>query len=58
LDSVFADPEGEIAVGSSTTDPHSLVTPVDYTQGAADGSTIAIGDTQIAIKNLLSGAPF
>lgn len=56
--SVFANPEGEIAVGSSTTDPFSLASPVDYTQGAADGSTIHIGDTQIAIKNLLSNAPF
>ncbi len=55
---VFAGPEGEIAVGASTTDPASLIAPVNYTQGAADGSTIAVGATQIIITNLLSGAPF
>ncbi len=31
---------------------------MDYQQGAADGSTIHVGDTQIVITNLLSGAPF
>jgi hypothetical protein len=56
--SVFASPEGEIPVGGSTTDPTSLAAPVDYTQGAADGSTIHISNTQIAIKNLLANAPF
>jgi hypothetical protein len=55
---VFASPEGEIPVGASTSDPASLVTAVDYQQGAADGSTIHIGDTQIVITNLLSGLPF
>lgn len=55
---VFAGPEGEIAVGASSTDPASLVAPVNYTQGAADGSTISVGDTQIQITNLLSDAPF
>ena len=54
----LAGPEGEIPVGASTTDPASLATPVDYTQGAADGSLIAIGDTQITITNLLTNAPF
>lgn len=56
--STLAGPEGEIAVGAGTTDPASLAIPVNYTQGAADGSTIAIGDTQIAITNLLADAPF
>ena len=56
--SLFANPEGEIAVGSSNTDPVSLATAVDYQQGAADGSTIHIGDTQITIHNLLSAQPF
>jgi hypothetical protein len=55
---VLANPEGEIAVGAGTTDPASLAVPVNYTQGAADGSTIAVGDTRIAITNVLSGAPF
>jgi len=55
---VFASPEGEIPVGGSTSNPASLVTAVDYQQGAADGSTIHIGDTQIVITNKLSGAPF
>lgn len=56
--STLVGPEGEIAVGASSTDPVSLAIPVNYTQGAADGSTIAVGDTQIAITNLLADAPF
>ena len=55
---VFASPEGEIPVGASTSDPASLATAVDYQQGAADGSAIHIGDTQIVITNLISGFPF
>jgi hypothetical protein len=55
---VFANPEGEIPVGGSTSDPTSLAAPVDYQMGAADGSTIAVGDTQIVITNQLSNAPF
>ena len=55
---VFASPEGEIPVGGSTSNPTSLTAAVDYQQGAADGSTIHIGDTQIVIKNLTSGFPF
>ncbi len=56
---VFASPEGEIPVGGSTSDPASLATmPVDYQLGAADGSLIAVNDTQIVITNQLSGAPF
>jgi hypothetical protein len=55
---VLASPEGEIAVGASTTDPASLAVPVNYQLGAADGSLIAITSTQIAITNQLSGAPF
>lgn len=53
---VFASPEGEIPVGGMTSNPTSA--PVDYVQGSADGSTIHVGDTQIVITNLLSGAPF
>jgi PEP-CTERM motif len=55
---VLAGPEGEIPVGAGTTNPAPLTVPVDYTQGAADGSTIHVGDTQITIKNVLSGLPF
>ena len=55
---VFASPEGEIPVGGMTSNPTSLAAPVDYVQGSADGSTIHVGDTQIVITNLLSGAPF
>jgi hypothetical protein len=55
---VFASPEGEIPVGAATSDPASLATTVDYQQGAADGSTISIGDTQIVITNVISGVPF
>ena len=55
---VLAGPEGEIPVGSGTTNPAPLTVAVDYTQGAADGSTIHVGDSQIKITNLLSGAPF
>ena len=55
---VFASPEGEIPAGGTTSNPTSLAAPVDYVQGSADGSTIHVGDTQIVITNLLSGAPF
>lgn len=55
---VLANPEGEIPVGAGTTAPAPLTVAVDYTQGAADGSTIHIGDAQITITNRLSGAPF
>ncbi len=55
---VFASPEGEIPVGGSSSNPSPLFTTVDYQQGAADGSTIAIDDTKIVITNLLAGAPF
>ena len=41
---VLANPEGEIPVGAGTTAPAPLTVAVDYTQGAADGSTIHIGD--------------
>lgn len=34
------------------------VSPVNYQQGAADGSLIAVQDTQIVITNLLSNALF
>jgi hypothetical protein len=55
---VLADPEGELPVGAGSDAPASLASPVNYQLGAADGSTIAVGDTQIAITNQLSGAPF
>jgi hypothetical protein len=52
-------PEGEIAVGASTSDPASLAASVSYLQGANDGVTIAITDTEIIITNQLSSAsPF
>ena len=38
--------------------PTPLAAPVDYLQGAASGSTIHIGDTQIVITNKLAGFPF
>jgi hypothetical protein len=55
---VFASPEGEDNAATVTSLPASLAVPVDYLQGAADGSTIHVGDVQIVITNLLSGAPF
>ena len=55
---VFASPEGEIPVGGSTSDPASLAAAVDYQQGAADISTIHVGDTQIVITNLAVNLPF
>lgn len=56
--SVLANPEGEIPVGASSTAPASLIAPVNYQQGAADGSLLMVGDTQIVITNILTGAPF
>jgi PEP-CTERM motif len=56
--SVFASPEGELDAVTNTTNPASLAVPVNFLQGAADGSTIAVTDTQITITNLLSGAAF
>jgi len=55
---VFASPEGEDNVATNTSDPASLLNPVDYQEGAADLSTIVVGDTQIVITNLSPGAPF
>lgn len=55
---VFASPEGEIPVGAGSNAPASLATPVNYTEGAADLSTIAVGNVKIAITNLDSGFPF
>ncbi len=54
---VFASPEGEIPVGGSTDDPASLASPVNYQKGAADGTTISVGDTQIVFTNQVS-SPF
>lgn len=55
---VFASPEGEIPMGAGISNPVSLAAPVDYQRGAADGSLIHVGDTQIVITNKLSGFPF
>jgi hypothetical protein len=55
---VLGSPEGEIPVGAGTSNPTSLTAAVDYMQGAGDGSTIHVGDSQIKITNMLSGAPF
>ena len=55
---VLANPEGEIAVGAGSSDPASLAVAVNYKEGAADLSTISVGDTQIGITNLASGLPF
>jgi hypothetical protein len=55
---VFAGPEGQINAATNTTDPAALTAPVDFLQGAASGSTIHVGNTQITITNELSGFPF
>jgi PEP-CTERM motif len=55
---VFAGPEGEDSTATGNSLPAPLNVPVDYVQGALDGSTIAVGDTQIVITNQLSNAPF
>jgi hypothetical protein len=55
---VFASPEGELTNALGNSDPTSLAAPVDYIPGAASGTTIHIGDTQIVFTNKLSGLPF
>jgi hypothetical protein len=55
---VFAGPEGELDAATNTSLPSSLATNVNFQQGAASGSTIAVTDTKITITNLLSGLPF
>jgi hypothetical protein len=56
---VFAGPEGEDNAATNNSAPASLTVPVSYEEGAADQSTITVGDTQIAITNLApSGTPF
>jgi hypothetical protein len=55
---VFASPEGQLNAVTGTSDPAPLTSPVDYLQGAASGSTIHVGDTQIVITNVLGGFPF
>ncbi len=55
---VFASPEGELTSPTGTTDPTPLTSAVHYIQGAADGSTVGIGDTQVVFTNVLSNAPF
>jgi hypothetical protein len=51
---VFASPEGELPAGALTDDPASLASPVDYVKGANDGTTIAVGNTQIVFTNLVT----
>ncbi|HLW76022.1 MAG TPA: hypothetical protein VKS01_03535 [Bryobacteraceae bacterium] len=51
---VFASPEGEDNTQTNTSDPASLLSAVDYVEGAADLSTIHVGDTQIVITNQAS----
>lgn len=55
---VFVSPEGEDNSVSGTNDPASLAVPVNYLEGAADLSTIFVGDTQIIITNKATGQPF
>ena len=58
---VFASPEGQDwmdNMGNITSLPAPLTAPVDFLQGAASGSTIHVGDTQIVITNKLDGFPF
>jgi hypothetical protein len=55
---VFAGPEGQLNAATNTSDPADLTSPVDFLQGAASGSTIHVGATQIIITNVLSGLPF
>jgi hypothetical protein len=43
---------------SGPTDTPPPTIPVDFLEGALSGSTISVGDTQIAITNMLSGEPF
>jgi len=55
---VFAGPEGELDAATNSSLPSSLIGNVNFLQGAASGSTIAVTDTQITITNVLSGLPF
>jgi hypothetical protein len=54
---VFAGPEGQLDAATGTSSPSSLVSTVNFLQGAASGSTISVTDTQITITNKLS-TPF
>ena len=55
---MFAGPEGEIVTGVGNSLPASLIAPVDFDQGAGDGSLIHVGDSVITITNKISGFPF
>ncbi len=55
---VFAGPEGQLDAATNSSLASSLATNVNFLQGAASGSTIAVTDTKITITNLLSGTPF
>ena len=54
----FPSPEGQIDAVTGNSLPSSLAVAVDYQTGAASGSSIHVGDTQIVITNRLSGLPF
>jgi PEP-CTERM motif len=43
---------------SGPTDTPPPTIPVDFLEGNLSGSTISVGDTQIVITNMLTGAPF
>lgn len=51
-------PELEINTTTNDATPAPLTLPVNYIQGALDGATILVGDTQITITNQLANAPF
>lgn len=55
---VLTGPELEINTTTNDATPAPLTSPVNYIQGALDGATILVGDTQITITNQLPGAPF
>jgi hypothetical protein len=55
---VLLGPELEINSATGNATPALLTAPVNYQQGALDGSSILVGNTQITITNLLGGFPF
>jgi hypothetical protein len=50
--------QGLIPAGGATSDPTSLVAPVNYPDQNSNGLAVAIDNTQIVITNLVSGVPF
>jgi hypothetical protein len=55
---VLAGPELEINTVTNDGNPALLGLPVNYDEGALDGSTILVGDTEITITNMLGNIPF